>query len=87
MAAPGAEITSRHTKLKVRQCIAIRINYILVFTVVSPAPLNLDVDSTRLAGRPFRRRCWPPDQRPTMRIDRRGRELSKESSFANDAKE
>ena len=74
-------------KLKVRSFTTIRLNYILVFAAILSAAYNLDTDAMRPAGRLFRRRCWPPDQRPTIRIDGGARGLSTKPPFATNANE
>ena len=85
MAAPRPGSIIKYIKLNVRQVIAIKSNYIVVFAVISPAPSNLGADSMAPAGRPFRKSYWPPDPRPTIRIDGRGRGLSVEPSIATNA--
>ena len=86
-AAPRVETISIHNKLMIRGVKAIGLNYILVFATISLAPSNLDADSIVPAGRQFRRRYWPPDPRPTIRIGGKGRGLSIEPLFATNAKE
>ena len=82
MAASRIVTISIGIKLKVQSFTTTSLNYILVFTMVSPAISNLDTDSMRPAGRPFQSRCWPADWRPTMRMDGGDQGLSIEPSFA-----
>ena len=49
--------------------------------------LNLDADSMVPTVWPYWRRCCPPDQQPTTRIDGGDRGLSNKPLFATNAKE
>ena len=59
----------------------------MAFVGLPLAPLNLDRDSTVPAWRPFRRRCWPLDPRPTLRDGGGARGLSIEPLLATNAQE
>ena len=66
---PKVYYISRWHQLKFWQLKAIRQIKKTAFAWLSLAPLYLNTGSMVPAGEPFQRRCWPADQRSTMKIN------------------
>ena len=71
MAMPRLGNISARVALKVRQFAAIRFNILVVFSIISSAPSNLNADSMAPTRWSFQKHCWPSDQRPVIQIEGR----------------